>query len=102
MLLLAASAALAGRKGTRHWLVVHRISALTFALVWCHAVLAGSDTARLRVFYVVTGGVVAVLFASRYLSVERVRHPAALASNGILSNPDPTSAVENDMHVPVG
>lgn len=55
LLLVAASAALAGRSGTRHWLAIHRTGATIFVAVWLHGVLAGTDTRALRLFYVVTG-----------------------------------------------
>ncbi|MEO9180910.1 MAG: hypothetical protein ABI298_04580 [Acidimicrobiales bacterium] len=65
MLAMTASAALAGRRGTRHWLLVHRLGALNFAVVWLHGVLAGTDTAALRLFYLVTGSTWIAMVATR-------------------------------------
>lgn len=66
MVLLAASAGLAGRKGTRHWLGLHRLAALTFCLVWLHGLLAGTDAGALRPLYVATGLAVVLLVATRH------------------------------------
>ena len=66
--LAAASVLLAGRIFGRRWLAIHRLSSVVFGLVWLHAVLAGSDTIRLRVLYLVTGGLVGLLLLTRRLS----------------------------------
>jgi DMSO/TMAO reductase YedYZ heme-binding membrane subunit len=73
MVLLFATARSAGRLGARHWLAYHRLAAMNFALVWFHGVMAGTDTAALRTFYVVTGGVVVFLTLTRYALVRRSR-----------------------------
>lgn len=65
MLAMTASAALAGRRGTRHWLLVHRLGALNFAVVWLHGVLAGTDTTALRLFYLVTSSTWIAMVATR-------------------------------------
>lgn len=67
MVAIAATARFAGRRGTRHWLAVHRLSAGAFLLAWAHGVLAGTDTAHLRWVYVVTGALVTVAVASRWV-----------------------------------
>lgn len=66
-LLVGGAAALAGRVGIgRRWLPVHRLSAGTFALVWAHGLLAGSDDAALRGVYVGGGLLIAVLASTRW------------------------------------
>ena len=62
---IGATARFAGRRGTRHWLGVHRLALPTFALAWFHGVLSGADVVALRPLYVVTGGAVAALAFSR-------------------------------------
>jgi hypothetical protein len=62
------TAALAGRIAARVWWPVHKVAAGALVLVWLHGVLAGSDTAALRLFYLGTGLGVAVLGVTRYLA----------------------------------
>jgi len=64
MVLVASTALLAGWVGGRVWFPIHAASALTFALVSAHAVLAGSDTHGLLWMYVLAATVVVVLQAS--------------------------------------
>lgn len=78
MVLLVLTARAAGRRGARHWHTYHRFAALTFVLVWSHGVLAGTDTAALRVLYVTTGAGVGVLALTRYGAS---RSAAAKSSN---------------------
>jgi DMSO/TMAO reductase YedYZ heme-binding membrane subunit len=66
MLLLSVSARAAGRRGARRWSTYHRYALLAFITVWFHGVLAGTDTAALRVLYVATGVGVGVLALTRY------------------------------------
>lgn len=66
MLLLSVSARAAGRRGARRWSTYHRYALLTFITVWFHGVLAGTDTAALRVLYVATGVGVGMLAITRY------------------------------------
>jgi DMSO/TMAO reductase YedYZ heme-binding membrane subunit len=73
MVLLFATARSAGRFGARHWLTYHRFAVMTFALVWFHGVMAGTDTAALRVLYVLTGAAVALLTMTRYVAGRRSR-----------------------------
>lgn len=61
--LIAATAKRAGGRVGRHWLGVHRLALGTYALVTCHAVLAGSDAAALRAWYVAAGVTVALAAA---------------------------------------
>ena len=68
LVLIAATARFAGRRGTRHWLAFHRLAAVTFVLVWLHGVLAGTDTAALRLVYLATATVLLVLAGSRALA----------------------------------
>jgi hypothetical protein len=75
MVAIAATARLAGRRGARHWLPVHRLALATFALTWFHGVLSGIDVAVLRPMYVITGTFVAVLGMSRRFA----RAPSSLA-----------------------
>lgn len=65
LLLIAATARLAGRRGTRHWRLIHHLAMPTFVLTWFHGVLAGTDTAVLRPLYVATGTVIAFLLITR-------------------------------------
>ena len=65
--LAAASVGLAGRLFGRRWLGIHRLSSAVFVLAWLHGLLAGSDTTRLRVLYVVTGAAVGLLLLTRRL-----------------------------------
>lgn len=73
-LLVGGSAALAGRLPRRAWWPLHKIAALTFVLVWLHAVLAGSDTSALSALYVGTGLLVVGAVVDRYVQ----RRPSAL------------------------
>jgi hypothetical protein len=67
-LLAGLSAALAGRLPRRLWWPMHKVAAVSLALIWAHGVLAGSDTPALLVMYVVTGAAVMGVAASRYLA----------------------------------
>ncbi len=76
MVLLFVTARSAGRVGARHWLAFHRLAAANFVLVWFHGVLAGTDTAALRLLYVGSGGFVAFLTLTRYTMARRARPKA--------------------------
>jgi len=65
-LITGLTAALAGRLPGRVWWPIHKVAAFGFLLVWAHGVLAGSDTAVLRWFYLGTGLLVLTVAASRY------------------------------------
>ena len=67
-LLAGLSAALAGRLPRRAWWPLHKIAAVSLALVWAHGVLAGSDTPALLAMYVISGMAVVGLALSRYVS----------------------------------
>ena len=71
MILLAVTARSAGRLVGRHWEVAHHLALATFVLVWFHGVLAGTDTAALRVMYIVTGAAVGALAVTRYGAAAR-------------------------------
>jgi methionine sulfoxide reductase heme-binding subunit len=75
---VGASAGLAGRRGTRHWLAVHRWAALIFVVAWSHGVLAGTDTVRLRLLYAVTGLVWVITVVTR-VGATRVAAPERVA-----------------------
>lgn len=66
LVMVSATASLAGRMTGRTWLPVHRVAVVTFALVWVHGVLAGTDTPRLRILYAASGLLVAGLVGTRY------------------------------------
>lgn len=76
MVLLVATARSAGRVGARHWLAYHRLAGVNFVLVWFHGVMAGTDTAALRLLYVVSGGLVVFLTLTRYTSGRAPRESA--------------------------
>jgi hypothetical protein len=73
-ILTGGSVLLAGGLLGRHWLPIHRMAVVAFVLVWCHGVLAGTDTLRLRAMYLATGLALTVLAVSR-----RVMQPHAAA-----------------------
>ena len=87
------SAALAGRRGARHWLGVHQVSLLVFLAVWLHGVFAGSDTPALGPVYLVTGALVAAVAATSRLGGHVPwRRPAARGRwrhGGVAAVPDP-------------
>ena len=65
-LLTGLTAALAGGLARRVWWPVHKVAAVSLALVWLHGLLAGSDSAALRLLYLGTAvGVLALAF-TRY------------------------------------
>ena len=87
MVLLSVTARTAGRRGSRHWHLYHRFATGTFVLIWFHGVLAGTDTAALRILYVATGVGVGALAISRYAvsrSLER-RADSAVEGHGSTS-----------------
>jgi len=87
MIAISLTARFAGRRGTRHWLMIHRLAIVTFAMAWLHGVAAGTDTASLRPLYVATGSVVAVLFASRFVEGLATR-PKSEASRSVSADVD--------------
>jgi DMSO/TMAO reductase YedYZ heme-binding membrane subunit len=86
MLVLSVSARTAGRRGARRWSTYHRFALLTFIAVWFHGVLAGTDTAALRVLYVVTGAGVGVLALTRYGATRWVSPPSDVPAVGVASS----------------
>ncbi|HEY0165976.1 MAG TPA: hypothetical protein VGB75_02945 [Jatrophihabitans sp.] len=67
------TAALAPRIGPRAWWPVHKVAILSIVGVWAHAVLAGTDSAALLTWYLVTAGLVIAVAASRYLAISPQR-----------------------------
>lgn len=60
------TALLAGRIMARVWWPIHKVAAVSFALVWVHSVLAGSDSPALKTFYYGTATVLVVTAITRY------------------------------------
>jgi len=91
LIAITATAALGGRLIGTHWLLVHRLATPTLLLTWFHGVLAGTDTARLRFVYAITGVSVALLWLSRILArparMAEVRSGPAPAGRGRLVAP---------------
>jgi len=67
LVLVAATAALAGSIGRRIWFPIHTVSATVFGLTLMHGVLSGSDSHALRWMYVVTGVAVVTVQVSRWI-----------------------------------
>jgi sulfoxide reductase heme-binding subunit YedZ len=65
IVLVAATAALAGSLARRVWLPIHSMSAVLFALCLGHGLLAGSDSHALWSLYALTGVVVGCLLVTR-------------------------------------
>ena len=61
------------------WLSIHRFSIVIFAFAWMHGLLAGTDSAALLAFYLLTGGSVLVAGAYRYW-VSRAARPSFATS----------------------
>lgn len=74
LVVLSLTAMVGGRLVGRHWLLVHQLALPTFALLWFHAVLAGSDSIRLRAFYALSGLAVGALVVTRILVTARAPH----------------------------
>jgi DMSO/TMAO reductase YedYZ heme-binding membrane subunit len=79
--LIAVTASQAGRKGSHHWLAVHRTGAACFLAVWFHGVLSGTDTDTLRPVYLVTGLVVALLMITRSFAGHAARPTSAFVTD---------------------
>lgn len=74
-LLSGITAGLASSRGlVRLWWPIHKIAILAFGLTWLHAVLAGTDTPHLKIFYLTTGGSVILLALWRYLTPGQEEH----------------------------
>lgn len=65
-LITGVTAKLAGSIAARVWWPIHKVAAVSLALVWGHSVLAGSDILALRGFYLTTGLALIGLAVSRY------------------------------------
>ena len=61
------------------WLAIHRFSIVIFAFSWMHGLLAGTDSAALLAFYVLTGASVLAAGAYRYW-VSRAARPSFATS----------------------
>jgi sulfoxide reductase heme-binding subunit YedZ len=73
------TAALAGRLARRVWWPLHKAAVAALVLVWAHGVLAGSDSAALRLMYLATAAGVLLLALTRYAAgtpADRLREPA--------------------------
>lgn len=62
------TAALAGRIRLRVWWPIHKVAGVALVLVWVHGLQAGADSKPLLWLYLITGGAVLALAASRYLA----------------------------------
>lgn len=72
LVLVAASARLAPRLLGRGWLRLHQLAAPIFVASFFHGVLAGTDTARLRLAYAAAGLLLAAMWLSRHLATARI------------------------------
>ena len=79
VVLVTATAALAGSIGRRVWFPLHATAVSIFCLSAAHGMLAGSDAVGLRWVYVVTCAAVGLLQGSRWLADGRARRTAALS-----------------------
>lgn len=62
------TASLAGNRFlVRVWWPLHKVALVAFTLTWFHAVLAGSDTLQLHLFYGVSAGILIILALWRYV-----------------------------------
>ena len=64
LLLVAASAGL--RRKFRKWLAIHRLSLITWVLVWTHGVFGGTDAGQLEWLYLLTGCAIFIVAVWRY------------------------------------
>ncbi|HTX01692.1 MAG TPA: hypothetical protein VMD59_23115 [Acidimicrobiales bacterium] len=96
MIAVAATARLGGRLVGRAWLPIHRISLPLFVAVFCHSVLAGTDTPTLRTAYAVTGATVVAMYLTARLGRRQALAPHPGAAEG-----EPT-ATANTVTVPEG
>ncbi len=76
------TAALSGRFAARVWWPVHKVAAVSLALVWLHGVWAGSDTNALRLLYLASGALVVLLAVTRYAARNRSDRAEELARPG--------------------
>ncbi len=67
-----------GKKG---WLTVHRFSVISLALIWTHAVFAGTDSAALAYMYLATALALIGFAYSRYSTQRKGRLPGAKATS---------------------
>lgn len=72
--LLFITASAMARKKFRRWLAVHRLSLVTWVLLWVHGVFGGTDATQLKWVYIVTGTTIFLVSMWRYW-VNRYRRP---------------------------
>jgi len=89
ILAIIVTARLGARLIGRRWLLVHQLSLPAFGAVFCHGVLAGTDTPALKVGYVVTGAMVVGLFITRRFARPAV---APIRSEGVIAESMVSSA----------
>jgi predicted ferric reductase len=65
-ILIALTAAVAGRLPGRIWWPLHKVAALSLVAIWLHALTSGSDSVALRPLYLVTAVLVLGFGLSRY------------------------------------
>ena len=74
--LLVVSLSVAMRRRFRFWLPIHRLSWVTWALVFVHGVLGGSDTASLLPIYVACAVLITFAFVWRHWVTLRRKTPS--------------------------
>jgi hypothetical protein len=74
LLMVTATAALAGSVARRVWFQVHRMALAVLGFAWAHGVLTGSDGHALRWVYVGSGTLVTTLLVTRWWA-RAVWHP---------------------------
>ena len=67
LILMIATASLAGSNGRSAWFPIHSVSVLVFCVTLAHGVMSGSDGGTLRWVYVASGLLVVVLQFTRWL-----------------------------------
>ena len=81
LMAVSLTARVGGRAVGRQWRRVHVVALPTFALVWFHGVSAGTDTPRLRMFYLITGLLVVAVAVTRVLGRTTIRR-TSVTSHG--------------------
>jgi predicted ferric reductase len=78
------------------WLKAHRFAAVTFLLVWTHAVLAGTDSGALTPVYLATGLPIIAGITHRWWTARSNRPHRALADAG-----DPAASFRRPRPAPI-
>ncbi|MDA8290891.1 MAG: hypothetical protein M0Z33_04310 [Actinomycetota bacterium] len=104
LVVIGATAALAGSSGTRHWLAIHRMSLLAFASVWLHGMFAGTDARTLRPLYAVTGLAVVAVVSTRHAARHTLSAttPDGPAVTGPARHPDAGGRADRAKETPGG